>query len=98
MVSPIWFQFDSDVVYGGVQEAKAKHKFIKKLLEALSGALGEPVDAVPKHVLAGLEPEKTNRMLQSLAKAGGCDGALYLLIYLFVTVTPSFVEVQRSAH
>lgn len=61
------------------QDKEAKTSYLTKLLDAISGALGQPVPARPSRIIAGLEPEATNAMLQMLAAAatggGGGKGA-----------------------
>ena len=51
------------------QDKDAKSSYLSKLLDAISGALGQPVPARLSKIIAGLEPEATNTMLQMLAAA-----------------------------
>ena len=48
-------------------------EYLERLIICIGLALGRPVDCVPSHVVAGSECEKTNRMLQHLAKVATND-------------------------
>ena len=47
---------------------EVKVQYLDRLIICIGLGLGRPVDCVPSHVVAGSESEKTNRMLQHLAK------------------------------
>jgi hypothetical protein len=47
---------------------EVKVQYLDRLIICIGLGLGRPVDCVPSHVVAGSECEKTNRMLQHLAR------------------------------
>ncbi|EFN51237.1 hypothetical protein CHLNCDRAFT_141253 [Chlorella variabilis] len=50
-------------------DKEAKLAYLQKLQDAIAAVLGQPVPARPSKIVAGLEPEATNTMLQMLAAA-----------------------------
>ena len=52
---------------------EVKVEYLERLIICIGLALERPVDCVPSHVVAGSECEKTNRMLQHLAKVAMND-------------------------
>lgn len=50
-----------------IEGKEEKVAFLEKLLAYMKMALGRPIDVASKKIVAGSEPERTNKMLQDLA-------------------------------
>ncbi|XP_015786749.1 TRAF3-interacting protein 1-like [Tetranychus urticae] len=62
--------FDSDDLNPSIQKDKdGKIDFLQKVIDNVGSTLKKPVDVKAAKIVAGLEPDKTNQFLQSLAKA-----------------------------
>jgi len=63
-----------------ITERDAKINFLSKLVALLELMLEEKIDVKPAKVVAGLEPERTNIMLQALFRAAtsGIDSGPYI--------------------
>ena len=58
-----------------VKDKQSKVDYLNKIIEFVAEALGRPRAAKALKVVAGLEPENTNRFLQELAEAATGGGA-----------------------
>lgn len=58
---------------GNFKDKEAKLGFLSKLIRCVGICLGRPIDVREGKIVAGLEPEKTNRLLQCLAQAAKDD-------------------------
>lgn len=51
-----------------LQDKDAKIAFLQKALDVVMLVIGEPLSAKPARIVAGHEPERTNELLQAIAK------------------------------
>jgi len=51
----------------GIKEKQAKISWLSKLIECLESVTSESIAVDPNKIVAGMEPERTNRMLQTFA-------------------------------
>ena len=65
---------DFDMDSGNFKDKESKVNYLTKVIAAVSAAVG-PVPVKPLKIVAGLEPENTNLLLQGLAKAASGGGA-----------------------
>ena len=49
-------------------DKEGKIKYLEKVIDCVSFALGEPVTAKPSKIVSGQEPHKTNELLQAIAQ------------------------------
>ncbi|XP_060049564.1 TRAF3-interacting protein 1 isoform X9 [Erinaceus europaeus] len=59
---------DAEMKSDNVKDKEAKIRFLQKAIDVLALVSGEPVTARPPRIVAGHEPEKTNELLQLLAR------------------------------
>ena len=60
---------DDEMHSENVKEKEAKIRYLEKLIDCLSFALGgPPLGAKPSKIVSGQEPGKTNELLQALAR------------------------------
>lgn len=64
------FSLANHNIESNLKDTKEKLAFVEKLIRFASSACGRPLSVNAKKVLAGIEPEHTNEMLQELANAG----------------------------
>lgn len=50
------------------QDKDAKISFLQKAIDVVVMVSGEPLSAKPARIVAGLEPERTNELLQRIGK------------------------------
>ncbi|KAJ1494411.1 microtubule-binding protein MIP-T3-domain-containing protein [Baffinella frigidus] len=60
---------DFDLDSGNFKDKDSKVAYLNKIIGAVSEAAGTPLQVKPLKIVAGLEPELTNELLQALAKA-----------------------------
>ncbi|XP_061923606.1 TRAF3-interacting protein 1-like [Entelurus aequoreus] len=51
-----------------VKDKEMKMAFLQKAIDVVSLVMGEPLAVKPAHIVAGHEPERTNELLQAIAK------------------------------
>lgn len=56
------------MVFSILQDKDSKIVFLQKAIDVVMLVSGEPLAAKPARIVAGHEPEKTNEMLQVMAK------------------------------
>ena len=49
-------------------DKEGKIKFLEKVIDCVSFAIGDQLGAKPSKIVAGQEPQKTNEFLQALAQ------------------------------
>ncbi|XP_069081627.1 TRAF3-interacting protein 1 isoform X6 [Pleurodeles waltl] len=59
---------ESELKSDNVKDKEAKIIFLQKAVDVVTMVLGEPLSVKPARVVAGHEPEKTNELLQAIAK------------------------------
>ncbi|XP_078537531.1 TRAF3-interacting protein 1 isoform X2 [Lissotriton helveticus] len=59
---------ESELKSDNVKDKEAKISFLQKAVDVVTMVLGEPLSVKPARVVAGHEPEKTNELLQAIAK------------------------------
>ncbi|XP_068186214.1 TRAF3-interacting protein 1 isoform X2 [Antennarius striatus] len=59
---------ESELKADNVKDKESKMNFLQKALDVVILVSGEPLAAKPGHIVAGHEPEKTNELLQAIAK------------------------------
>ncbi|XP_051938594.1 TRAF3-interacting protein 1 isoform X2 [Hippocampus zosterae] len=59
---------DSELKSDNVKDKETKMAFLQKAIDVVILVSGEPVAAKPARIVAGHEPEKTNELLQAIAK------------------------------
>lgn len=59
---------ESELKSDNVKDKEAKINFLQKAVDVVTLVLGEPLSVKPARVVAGHEPEKTNELLQAIAK------------------------------
>ena len=71
---------DSELDGKSINERDAKISFLAKLIALVEAVNNEPQEAKPNKIVAGLEPDKTNLMLQGLFRAAtsGVDSTPYV--------------------
>ncbi|KAJ8714070.1 hypothetical protein PYW08_007690 [Mythimna loreyi] len=60
---------ENELVSDNVKDRDSKISFLNKVIFVLSSTTGKSIAAKPSKIVAGQEPEKTNELLQCLAKA-----------------------------
>lgn len=71
--------FEEDqLLSANVKEKDQKIDFLKRVIEATEIAMGATIDVRPLKIVAGLEPDNTNTLLQQLAEAAKNVGNLNL--------------------
>ena len=51
-----------------ISDKEGKIKYLEKVIDCVSFAIGEPLGAKPSKIVSGQEPQKTNEFLQALAQ------------------------------
>ncbi|XP_049470519.1 TRAF3-interacting protein 1 isoform X4 [Panthera uncia] len=59
---------DAEMKSDNVKDKDAKISFLQKAIDVVVMVSGEPLSAKPVRIVAGLEPERTNELLQRIAK------------------------------
>nr|XP_057938749.1 TRAF3-interacting protein 1 isoform X2 [Doryrhamphus excisus] len=59
---------DSELKSDNVKDKESKMVFLQKAIDVVALVSGEPLAAKPARIVAGHEPEKTNELLQCIAK------------------------------
>uniref|UniRef100_A0A8C7QCR1 TRAF3-interacting protein 1 n=1 Tax=Oncorhynchus mykiss TaxID=8022 RepID=A0A8C7QCR1_ONCMY len=59
---------ESEMKSDNVKDKDAKMAFLQKAMDVVMLVSGEPLSAKPARIVAGHEPEKTNELLQAIAK------------------------------
>lgn len=59
--------------------------FLQKVIDVVMLVSGEPVAAKPARIVAGHEPEKTNELLQTIAKC--CLNKVRMKMHLIARIT-----------
>ncbi|XP_068602487.1 TRAF3-interacting protein 1 [Brachionichthys hirsutus] len=59
---------ENELKADNVKDKESKMTFLQKAIDAVMLVSGEPLAAKPGHIVAGHEPEKTNELLQAIAK------------------------------
>ncbi|XP_054643821.1 TRAF3-interacting protein 1 isoform X2 [Dunckerocampus dactyliophorus] len=59
---------DSELKSDNVKDKESKMAFLQKAIDVVALVSGEPLAAKPARIVAGHEPEKTNELLQCIAK------------------------------
>nr|XP_061799530.1 TRAF3-interacting protein 1 [Nerophis lumbriciformis] len=59
---------DSELKSDNVKDKETKIAFLQKAIDVVTLVSGEPIAAKPARIVAGHEPDKTNELLQAIAK------------------------------